>query len=210
MIVCVLRSGGEYKPCHVQWLARQVPGLVAITDVDVPGVRCIPMLHLWPGWWAKMNLFSPSLSGDLLYLDLDTVVVGGLEAFRNQQRTTLLQDFYWPDKLASGFMYLTEKDRCKVWNEWGKDPAKHMRDFKQGGDGAFIASVLPNAATWQDTHPDAVVSYKVHVCRRGSSKRAVGSGIIPAGARVVCFHGKPRPWNVSDSWVPPLENADGA
>src|SRR5690625_7571749 len=97
MIVCVLRSGGEYKPCHVQWLARQAPGLVAITDVDVSGVRCIPMLHEWPGWWSKMNLFAPCLSGGLLYLDLDNAVERGLQAFRDQRRTTVLMDSYWPE-----------------------------------------------------------------------------------------------------------------
>lgn len=209
MIVCVLRSGGEYKPCHVQWLERQVPGLIAITDVAVPGVRCIPMQHHWPGWWAKMNLFAPALSGGLLYFDLDTVIVGGVEKLRHQRQTILLRDFYWPDKLASGLMYLTEKDRRKVWREWTKNPSQHMQEFKQGGDGAFIASVLKNSAVWQDTHPGEVISYKVHVRARGSSKWAVGSGIIPAGARVVCFHGKPRPWDVSASWVPPLEDANG-
>src|SRR5690625_7091618 len=78
MIMCVLRSGGEYKPCHVQWLARQVPGLVAITDVKVPGVRCIPMLHEWPGWWAKTNRLPPCLSWGRRCLSLPTVGDGGL------------------------------------------------------------------------------------------------------------------------------------
>nr|WP_145924153.1 hypothetical protein [Halomonas elongata] len=37
-----------------------------------------PLAHGWPGWWSKLELFRPH-GGDLLYLDLDTVVRGDLQ-----------------------------------------------------------------------------------------------------------------------------------
>ena len=195
--VCVLRSGGEYKPVHVQWLARQVPGLVCISDVKVPGVETIPLQHDWPGWWAKMCLFKPGIiAGDLLYLDLDTVVRGDLSPLIKAAagKTTMLSDFYWPEHPASGLMYIAERDKTKVWTEWMKSPAKHMA--RRGGcgtmgDQGFIGPIL-DPQRWQDVAPGKVVSYKVH-CKR----------TLPS-ATVICFHGNPRPWNVRANWIPPL------
>lgn len=198
MILTVLRSGGEYKAEHAQRLARQVDGLMVLSDVDVPGVPRIPMTNRWPGWWSKMEIFDPEIPGDVLYMDLDTTVVGEIDDLRETGRTTMLADFYYPERLASGFMYLTEADRAKVWSQWVESPGRHMARHRQGGDQSFIASVLTDALRWQDTHPGRVVSYKVHVCKRGTSKRAIGNGAVPAGADVVCFHGLPRPWHIKE------------
>lgn len=52
---------------------------------DVPGY--IPLHHDWPGWWSKIELFRPDLPFDegerLLYLDLDTLIIRGLEEIYN-------------------------------------------------------------------------------------------------------------------------------
>ncbi|MFL1404184.1 hypothetical protein ACJO2E_02420 [Marinobacter sp. M1N3S26] len=194
--ICVLRSGGEYTPAHVQWLARQVPGLKCLSDAPVPGVETIPLRHPWPKWWAKLALFEPeAIPGDLLYIDLDTVIIGDLAEFEAVGQTTMLSDFYWPARPASGLMYIAEADKAQVWERWLADPAGHMaRKRGRGGigDQGFLAEVLA-PARWQDLIPDRVVSYKVN-CRRG----------LPPGADVVCFHGKPRPWGVNLPWVPKL------
>lgn len=196
--ICVLRSGGDFTPAHVQWLARQVPGLVCLSDVEVPGVKTLPLYYGWPGWFSKMELFRPDLRGDLLYLDLDTVVLGDLSEF-DVGATTVLRDFVQPGRIGSGFMYLVEMDRPLVWDAWVKDPDRHMRECvtqERWGDQGFLQGVLV-ARRWQDVLPGRVVSYKVH-CRSG----------VPAGAKVVCFHGHPRPWNVTESWVPTTRAVD--
>ena len=191
--VCVLRSGGEYKPKHVQWLARQVPGLVCLSDVDVPGVPVVPMQHDFPGWWSKIELFSNAIPGDLLYFDLDTVVLGNIEALEAVGQTTMLSDFYRLNQPASGLMYIAQQDKQAVWNAWIKNPEAHMnrcRTTQHWGDQGFLRDVLP-CKRWQDLMPGAIVSFKVH-CKSG----------VPAGAQVVCFHGQPRPWASNQSWVP--------
>lgn len=192
MRVCVLRASREYTPAHAQWLAAQVPDLVVLSDVEVPGVSRLPLLHDWPGWFAKMELFRPDLRGPLLYLDLDTVVLGDLSPLERSGPSRMLSDFYRPHQPASGLMYLTEEDRAKVWAHWMRDPAGHMRRARTTqcwGDQGIIAEALPGVARWGSE----AVSYKVH-CQR--------AGVPPAGARVVCFHGQPRPWGVKHSWVP--------
>lgn len=196
--ICVLRSGGDFKPEHVQRLARQVPGLVCLSDVEVPGVETWPLYYNWPGWWSKMELFRPDIRGDLLYLDLDTVVLGSLSEF-DVGVTTVLADFTKPGKIGSGFMYLVEMDRPPVWAAWVQDPERHMRECvtqERWGDQGFLQGVLV-AQRWQDVLPGRVVSYKMH-----------GHNGPPKGARVVCFHGKPRPWEVRAPWVISTETMD--
>ncbi len=201
-LICVLRSGGEYRAEHVQALARQVPGLVCLSDQPIDGVPIIPMLHDWPGWWCKMELFRPDIYGDLFYLDLDTVVLGDIGAMASVGQTVMLDDFYWPGQAASGVMYLTEQDRATVWQEWVKCPEQHMTACGRLGDQKFIGDCLPHARRWQHLFPRQVISYKVHVCTRQQAPRGIGTGLLPADANVVCFHGQPRPWGVRHDWVP--------
>lgn len=194
--ICVLRSGGEFTPAHVQWLARQVPGLTCLSDVEVPGVATLPLYYDWPGWWAKMELFRPDMRGDLLYLDLDTVVLGDLSVL-DVGATTVLRDFTRPHLMGSGLMYLVEMDRPLVWAKFVQDPGKHIAECvtqERWGDQGFLQGVLV-AQRWQDALPGRVVSYKEHCISR-----------VPSGARVVCFHGKPRPWEVKKAWIPPIDD----
>ena len=95
--VCVLRSGGDFRPEHAQRLARQVSGLVCLSDVQVPGVATRVLQHGWPGWWSKMEAFAPELEGDVLLIDLDTLVLRmpALPAV-----TTVLPDFYRPELMG--------------------------------------------------------------------------------------------------------------
>lgn len=191
--VCVLRSGKEYQAKHVQWLARQIPGLICLSDVPIEGVETIPLQHDWPGWFAKFELFRPDIEGGILYFDIDTVITGDLERLEVGQ-TTMLSDFYHPQRPASGLMYIAQADKAKVWEYWNRDPAEHMRraiTTQCWGDQGILREVLTDdVPRW----PDGVaVSYKVH-CKNG----------VPPGASAVCFHGKPRPWQAGKDWVPPL------
>lgn len=191
--VCVLRSGGDFRPEHAQWLARQVPGLVCLSDQAVPGVRTLALRTRWPGWWAKLEAFDPELvSGDVLLMDLDTVV---LELPALPAHTTVLRDFHRPHLMGSGFMFLAEADRVRCWHAFNRDPARHMRECvtrERWGDQGFLQGLIGGADKWGAE----VRSYKLH-CRRG----------VPPSTRVVCFHGQPRPWGVRAGWVPALQPA---
>lgn len=189
-IACVLRSGGDFRPEHVQWLAAQVPGIVCLSDVPVPGVPTIALRRGWPKWWAKMEAFNPGvIVGDVLLMDLDTVV---LELPAVPAQTTVADDFYRPELMGSGFMFVTAEDRARCWEAFTADPQRHMSECvtrAKWGDQGFLQPLIGTSARWGDE----VRSYKVH-CRAG----------VPPGTKVVCFHGQPRPWNVRAAWVPPL------
>ena len=206
-VALVLRSGGEYRPEHVRALVAQLErhlpgvGVVCLSDVDVPCAR-VPLQHGWPGWWSKMELFRPDLSGDILYFDLDTVIVGDLSEFKVLSAPTMLSDFYWPERPASGVMFLPESCRRKVWNRWIESPDRHMVACGRLGDQKFIGDALGPVRRFQNVLPGRIVSYKAHVQRKGAHRRATGNGTVPAGASVVCFHGRPRPWGIREDWVP--------
>jgi hypothetical protein len=190
-VACVLRSGGDYDAEDVRRLHEGVkahlPGarFVCLSDVDVPCER-IPLRHDWPGWWSKMELFAPWIEGDLLYFDLDTIIVGQLSDFSGQlNRLAIMRDVMRPDGLQSSVMFLPEAHRAAVWCAFTADPAGNMRRFSWGGDQAFLESLwLPDVARIQDLLPGQIVSYKADVRRLGR---------VPENARAVVFHGKPRP-----------------
>lgn len=198
-VVCVLRSGGDYKPEHVAalharvqkwWLAALRFVVLTDTPVNCPGVeeRALPV-QVATGWWSKLWMFHPRHDdlGDMLYFDLDTVIVGALDAIARVGQLTLLRDFYRPERAQSGMMYLPLGKRGVVWRQWSDQGMKRIMQAYRG-DGEFLDSLWRNEALrWQDALPGHVVSYKVHV-------RQVKGQIPPEDARVVCFHGNPRPW----------------
>jgi hypothetical protein len=179
--LCVLRSGGDFLPEHVQRLAKQVPELVCLSDVPVDGVETMPLQFEWPGWWAKMEIYDTSrLAGDVMFFDLDTLVISMPEM---PTVTTVLTDFGDPSVIGSGLMYLTEADRVRIWQAFIKSPNASMAAHQKwpAGDQGFILPYLKHAQRWQNIAK--VYSYKFHG--------------IPEDAEIICFHGKPRPWSLN-------------
>ena len=138
-------------------------------------------------------MFAPWVEGDILYFDLDTTI---FKLPPIPTRSTVLRDFMAPERIGSGLMFLKEADRAAVWEAFMTDPARHMREcttHRRWGDQGFIEPFFADALRWQDFAK--VYSYKMH-CKRG----------VPPDAQVVCFHGKPRPWDIGEL-TPPRYNA---
>lgn len=206
-VACVLRSGGDFRPEHVSalhagvmhwWPAGTPVRFVVLTDrlqPKTPGVTWQFVPGMRAKWWAKMELFAAQQDalGDILYFDLDTMVVGDLteivHAAVSSDCPILLRDFYHPERAQSGMMYLPHRWRPAVYAAWMECCATPAKDQFRG-DGEFLHSVWHTvAARWQDLLPHQVVSYKVHVRQRMDRGQE-----LPEAARVVCFHGIPRPW----------------
>jgi len=203
-VVTVLRSGGDYRPEHVERLAGQLrryhdrPEIWCLSDTDVDGVNVAPLTYDWPGWWCKMAAFSPQHATEpFLLVDLDTTIVGPLDDILARRELTVLSDFYKPRQIQSSFMLVTPDAAAKAWAAWMADPAKHMRECvtpQRWGDQGFLESVWGSAVDrWQGVLPGQFVSWKVD-CRPAVGLKERGDGRIPKGARVVISHGKPRPW----------------
>lgn len=192
------------------------------------------------GWWAKLGLWH---NGGVLalhhglFFDLDTVIVDRLDDIvaalaRLDGDTSLwLSDFYSPARPASGIIGWTPGWAVAHGAAVSKKAlAIRPQDLRQyDGDQDFAARMLegPKAGTWptierwQEAAPGATASYKEHVhgSRHWNARsRVKPPAVLPPGARVVCFHGKPKPgdlvnakghewlranwWTPGDAWAP--------
>lgn len=195
VIACVLKSGGDYTPDHVLTLKamcrRRMPYLgnfVCLTDMVVPKVHTIPLLRNWTGWWSKVELFRPGVFGPdepVLYLDLDTVILDDFALTPDPGQFWMLKNWYKP-AYASGMM-CWRGDFSFLFNRMPVKPHHLLGDERYIYDQLMAAGVVPS-----------IIQKKV---RAVSYKRHCDKGRGPGDAQVVCFHGTPRPWQVSDDWV---------
>ncbi len=150
------------------------------------------------GWWNKLWLFSPGLfpaGSRVLYLDLDTVLLDDITAIAQcTSEFAILRDFYRPRGLGSGVMMWEAGRMTDIWDGFMADGYPDL----PGGDQSYIEIAahrkwghrLPADCILQNLYPGAFVSYKVE-CADGP----------PLGARVVCFHGQPKPHNCGAGWI---------
>ena len=205
-IVTALNSGGEFTPQHVQALKRQCEHyapfteFVCITNESVPGVECVPDPYKWPGWWIKLRAFAPDIKGTILWMDLDTVIVKDIAPVVNQEKLTLLRDFYRDGKrhiegLQASLMLLPEEEREEPWKYFSRSPRTYMEQYKVGGDQPLLERYfLKHAQRWQDVLPKQICSWKVDCCGSNIFRKPK----LPADARIVIFHGLPRPWQCQE------------
>lgn len=193
MNIVLVRQGTRYPVQYVtmlqEMLAEHARGHVVWTLTDQKDTLGLvsPLRHRLPGWWSKIELFSPE-NRDLrpfLYLDLDTFVLDDISDILAWQpdRLAVLSDFNRSSTQQSAVMVVPDYDDG-VWKAFRPE---HMEQYRDGGDQDFIASVIPDAIRLQD-HFAGLTSFKVH-CKEG-----------PVG-RVISFHGQPKPHNCETKWV---------
>ncbi len=192
-VACVLRSGGDFTPLHVAALHRAVDKHLhaphefrVLTDYDLVVEPHIKLTQAWPKWWSKLELFRPgAFSGPVLYFDLDTVLVGSIDDLASYRGPlAMLSDFLKPGKLQSGIMAWTPGVATEsIWRCFTVNPDRYMRSLS--GDGQFLNKYVDRADFLQTLFRGRIVSYNRHVRKMGR---------VPSCARVVCFHGQPRPW----------------
>lgn len=200
-IACVMKSGGSYSP---EWVYKLRAGLergglgklpfFCFTDRDDILANTVLLEHDLPGWWSKMELFRLNTFYDWLYFDLDLVVTGPLgdleRAARSAVNAIMLRDLYFPQRLASGVMFIPDALKQEVWPKFLADKDKLIDE--NHGDQEVIASLLPEAVSiWQDLCPGKIISYKAgKVAEKG-----------PQGSSLVVFHGSPKPNEVQHPWM---------
>lgn len=127
------------------------------------GGEKIKLLHNWPGWWSKMELFRPDLpEGKFLFIDLDSSAVGDLKPFFNYEDLTLTkpsvkkrrengefgefekEGIIW--KYRSGVMVFRSRHYVWLYYQFREDYKKYMKMYR--GDQDFIAHHLPNQPTF--------------------------------------------------------------
>lgn len=204
-VLCVLRSGGDFTVEYVRRLRDGVARnttiphrFFCISDVPVPCER-VELACDFPGWWSKIFMFKPGIiTGPTLYLDLDTVIVGNLDAVATIPHDFAMLNIREKDLPVcnSGAMYF-RSPQPHVYERFAERPqywiAYHIRNAKEryAGDQAFISDSFSEIPTLNKALPGVFRAYKYDNCREA----------VPPGCSVVCFSGKPRPHEVTNGWV---------
>jgi hypothetical protein len=209
-VLCVLKSGGEYRAEHAarlydQFLRHAPAGceflcltnlLQQVEDLNVP---CATLAHGWPGWWSKIEVLK--IPGPCLFLDLDVTIVADLGLLLDvaREQTFVVCANFWihdPHLINSSVMAWAGGGVDHIYQSFSAAPAAHMATYRtreRWGDQAFIADFSGGYQTWQELEPGAVVSFK----------RGVLQGESLAGMIVCVSHGKPKPWEPygADAWL---------
>ena len=225
-LVCVLRSGGDFDTGDLWQLHNSAKKFslvatefVCLTDV-YPGttahVDFKVLRHDWPGYWAKLEAFR--IPGPCLYIDLDSVIVGDLSPIMAliEDSPRIIYTNGGKRGFASGVM---------GWNEdlsWIPEQFDRLRK-------RFVPRTSPTGRRYGlncsdfdlvDLEPDVPQAsgcwylgdqdYLRRVFGRRkivklpdvySYKNDIKGGKLPDDAAIICFHGKPRPRDVSHPWM---------
>jgi uncharacterized Rossmann fold enzyme/glycosyltransferase involved in cell wall biosynthesis len=197
-----LDRGQEYVDKLFDMVKRNLPDgvvfkFVCFTDEKgtTDGIEYRPLIADLQGWNNKISLFKDGVFEEgerVIYFDLDTLIVGRLDAILDYEgEFAVLRDFWRPEGLGPAVMMWRGGFGGFIWDEYEK------ADYPDVGDQEWLEGQLKSPAILQDMYQDLFCSYKTD-CNPNP----------PQGARIICFHGLPRPHDV-DGWVKDVWKIDG-
>ena len=204
-IVLVLKNGKGFsfrdvdliaRHIHGKWKAVTRPRIVCLWNqitepCDLGNIEFLPLTNDWPGTWSRMILYSPQMEQykPFLYVDLDTVIIQSLENIfdlvTDPSRFITLEDFWNKRQLATPLVWFPadcEKTK-KVWKMW-KGEAIGFRMDK------FLRKHVAPDLFWQQL-TTIIYDFK--------PRSGILLDLVPSDAALVCFHGKPRIFDVAES-----------
>lgn len=214
----MVRVGTAYGPEYVAILADMIArnatqleefAIWCVTDKpeELPeGVNAIAAdPSIPPSYWAKLQLFSPLMPwapGErVVYFDLDVCITGRLEDL--VERKGIIRDWNWPC-FNSSVMVWDHGEHWVAWSDFsplmlaapGKVVPAHLLPAGQpnGGDQEWLTWLDQSGEdpdTWEILPDSWCLSYKAHA-----------QAWPPNDCKVVVFHGKPKPADIAEGWVP--------
>lgn len=177
IVACVwwngpFRAGKYLSPGYtLEWVKRlrnmvqrnlKIPHwFVCLSNVEFKedGIRRVPLQYpnQLRGWWAKMELFRAGLSSSkyrMLYLDLDTLIVGNLKPLIDFDTTmAICPGFGDPDRRDQGEVFgynssvmVFDYPMKEVWDKFMQGYDEHMKLYR--GDQDFLKHNFPDLATF--------------------------------------------------------------
>lgn len=179
--------------CALRRTTDPAAELTCLTDYDFSnfgeGIHPVRLVHDWPGWWSKIELFRPNLfPGErIVYLDLDLVILGDLSSIADSRYDFVASRprFYKAGALNSSVLAFVGGSRPEIYANMGPRERAHYDSLgvPWGGDQGYISrfvngaylpvQALVNTAIWK---------------RDG----------IPEGTDLLYFSGEPKPTEVAN------------
>ncbi|HTX48131.1 MAG TPA: glycosyltransferase, partial [Caulobacteraceae bacterium] len=147
--------------------------------------------------WLKIASFSPELTSLLdetvLFLDLDVVVVDSLDPlFDHPGAFPMIRDWYHPMRLVgnSSVYRYRPAERCDIFETFARDPDGIVRRIRNEQE--YLSEYLQARGELSFWPAAWCPSYRVG-CLPPWPLRLWQAPRAPAGARVIVFHGEPKP-----------------
>ena len=202
LTVWCMNTNNHAPQAEVDTLRRQVEHQLSLPHEFI----CITEGDL-PGWWNKVRLFDGRARERNLWLDLDVVLTGSIDGLVTPLDTGIRIAKNWAQSgfggCQSSVMYW-EGDNGRIINDEFDPAIAHWPPISQPGilwgDQEWITQLRDEKRLEVEYfNPVDVISYKYHV--RGTG--------LPPHAKVVVFHGKPKPSQVNESWIRSARSCGG-
>ena len=224
---CVIHGSGydwTYVERLYNMLSRQLSADIRFHvytehDRSVPPHMIKHCLEDWPGvsgpkksWWYKMQLFNPEHhTGNLLYLDLDVVVINTLDWVLqcDPEYFWTIRDFRYLQhtcsSMNSSMMWWNVGKYAWVWDKFDRE-SKDTVIRRYPGDQDYLNATITqeHKRFWLDQH---FQSWRWQ-CQEGGydfarrkPKLPGTTAVVDPNASVLVFHGKPKPHEVKDPIV---------
>jgi hypothetical protein len=207
--VLCMKWGRRYGPDYVNRLYGMLKRhltvdhrLICVTDDGReirPEVQCrpLPALTLSPEGqrspWRKLSCFAPELQdleGPVLFLDLDVVIVANIDClFAYPGEFCIIENWTQPGRgigNSSVYRYRPGVHR-EVYERFRADPTAALRDYPNSQ--TFLSRTVPELSFW----PASWCRSFKHDCLPGRLLRRIKPAAIPPGAKIIVFHGHPKP-----------------
>ena len=154
------------------------------------------------GGWLKLSVFREGLfeePGPVLFLDLDVAIVGSLDPFfdlGSLQTLQIIRDWRpWPQSMYrrtgtvgnSSVFRFDAYSQHQIFERFANDPEAAFAAFRN--EQRFLTHHARGLGYWPE---DWCRSYKRH-CMGSPLARHFRRPDVPPGARIVVFHGAPKP-----------------
>lgn len=225
-IVC-MKWGVKYGPDYANRLFRMLEHwmrgpfeLICFTD-DSTGLlpeinhRPLPEVSIPPGsperGWNKVGMFHPEIGlpeRPVLFLDLDVVLTGEMDIlFEIEGDFLICNDWNWrkPGVGNSSVFRFVPGTQDHIWKIFEENP--EAIKLRHRNEQEFVTAEANGLRFWPD---ELCRSYKRH-CLPGGLLKPFLSPRLPDGARVLIFHGDPKPEDAvagrSGKWYRPIRPA---
>ena len=204
--VVTLCHGDKYSPDYVVRLQNAVKRHLTISHdfvcmTEKPDNFSCDTIDIPMGleaWWGKVALFSEIFTERVLFLDLDTIILGNIDDFASYEgELAVIKPFYRDKGIASGLLNIDPNANRQVWEVFSRDPSAAIEVCRQKaippwnfGDQRWLELTVQKYDYWQELLPGQLASYKM-----------LKKDGLAEDTRIVVFHGKPDPHEVDDDWV---------
>lgn len=218
-VVC-MKWGTKYSPDYVNRLYNMVVrntslpfSFICFTD-NAEGInpqieiRPLPEMPLPPDkerGWRKLSLFKKDvgLEGRILFLDLDTVIVGNIDEFFTMEGDFIYVKRYWNKSKTQG-VGLTSVYRFEAgkFSDLYDNFIEHIDEVKAKyrHEQAYVGGVLGAQGRLNFFPSEWMPSFK-HGCILPFPLCFFKEPRLPKGAKMIVFHGNPTPQEAMEGKV---------